>query len=64
MVSLMSYQAAGRFLTLIVKGDLAEIEKQLTPLEPLALEALPLTLEEVFLYEMEVKGYDANVIFH
>ena len=32
-----------------------------TPIQALAL---PLTLEEVFLYEMEVKGYDANVIFH
>ena len=63
-VSLMSYQAVGRFLTLIVKGNLAEIEEKLNPLRPLALEALPLTLEEVFLYEMEVKGYDANVIFH
>lgn len=63
-VSLMSYQATGRFLTLIVKGNLSEIEEKLSPLAPLALEALPLTLEEVFLYEMEVKGYDANVIFH
>ena len=62
-VSLMSYQATGRFLTLIVKGSLPEIEERLDLLEPLALEALPLTLEEVFLYEMEVKGYDANVIF-
>lgn len=63
-ISLMSYQAIGRFLTLIAKGNLEEIEERLSPLEPLALEALPLTLEEVFLYEMEVKGYDANVIFH
>lgn len=63
-VPLMSYQAAGRFLTLIVKGNLAEIEEKLSLLKPLALEALPLTLEEVFLYEMEVMGYDANVIFH
>lgn len=59
----MSYQATGRFLTLIAKGSLPEIEERLDLLEPLALEALPLTLEEVFLYEMEVKGYDANVIF-
>ena len=51
-------------MTLIAKGNLEEIEERLSPLEPLALEALPLTLEEVFLYEMEVKGYDANVIFH
>ncbi len=62
-VPLMSYQATGRFLTLIVKGSLHEIQQKLAAFEPLALEALPLTLEEVFLYEMEVKGYDANVIF-
>ena len=34
-----------------------------TKMCPAAIEAMPLTLEEVFLYEMEVKGYDAQVIF-
>ena len=35
----------------------------LAPFEPMAVERFPLTLEEIFLYEMEVEGYDANVIF-
>ena len=39
------------------------ISETLAQFEPAAVEAYPLTLEEVFLYEMEVKGYDANVIF-
>ena len=40
-----------------------EIEEKLAHFKPLAIEAMPLTLEEVFMYEMEVMGYDANVIF-
>ncbi|MEG2597376.1 MAG: ABC transporter ATP-binding protein, partial [Oscillospiraceae bacterium] len=56
-ISLLSSEVRGKFFTLIVKGTLAEIEAQFDEYQPIALEAIPLTLEEVFLYEMEVKGY-------
>ena len=60
----MAMEVRGKFFTLIVRGDLEEIQAKLAPFRPAAVEAVPLTLEEVFLYEMEVMGYDANVLFH
>ena len=59
----MALERHGKFWSLIVRGDMDSIETALAQYEPAAVEAYPLTLEEVFLYEMEVKGYDANVIF-
>jgi len=62
-LQLMSYETQGKIFTLIVKGDLEKIKEKMQKYLPAAIEAVPLSLEEVFLYEMEVKGYDAKVIF-
>ncbi|MBR6789851.1 MAG: ABC transporter ATP-binding protein [Oscillospiraceae bacterium] len=62
-LNIMAMEQRGKFWTLIVRGDMDSISETLAQFEPAAVEAYPLTLEEVFLYEMEVKGYDANVIF-
>lgn len=62
-LEIMDLEHRGKFYTLIVRGDMDSINEALAQFEPAAVEAYPLTLEEVFLYEMEVKGYDANVIF-
>ncbi len=64
VLPVMAMDVRGKFFTLIVRGSLEEIEQKLQPFNPAAVEAVPLTLEEVFLYEMEVMGYDANVLFH
>lgn len=52
----------GRMFLLTVKGDIAEIEKYIESLKPIFYEALPLTLEEVFISEMEGVGYDFSKI--
>lgn len=44
----------------IMKGSEEEIREKLQKFEPSLLDMIPLTLEEVFIYEMEVLGYDAN----
>lgn len=62
-IEIMAVERHGKFWTMIVRGEMGSIEDALAKFEPAAVEAYPLTLEEVFLYEMEVKGYDANVIF-
>ena len=62
-LNIMAAEVRGKFFTLIVRGELSEVEPGLNRWHPAAIEAMPLTLEEVFLYEMEVKGYDAQVIF-
>ena len=39
-----------------------EIAKILEEMNPIILDFLPLTLEEIFIYEMEVLGYEFNEI--
>ena len=62
-LSVMASEVRGKFFTLILRGDMEQIRQTLEQWHPVAMEIIPLTLEEVFLYEMEVKGYDAQIIF-
>ncbi|MCR5652380.1 MAG: ABC transporter ATP-binding protein [Ruminococcus sp.] len=52
----------GNLFNVTIKGDFNEIMPRLEALEPAFMEALPLTLEEVFINEMEGAGYDINNI--
>ena len=47
---------------IIVKGEIDEIKKYVAQKSPAFLDILPLTLEEIFIYEMEALGYNANGI--
>lgn len=47
----------GSVTTLIVRGDKEKSRALLQQKDPLLLELLPVTLEEVFIYEMEALGY-------
>ena len=51
------YRKSGSVTNMIIKGDHEETMKRLKNLNPLLVEMLPLTLEEVFTYEMEALGY-------
>jgi ABC-2 type transport system ATP-binding protein len=53
-----SLRHSGALHTMIIQGDGEEIERRLAAYNPPYMELLPLTLEEVFLYETEVQGYD------
>ena len=57
-LDLLNYKKVGSVATLVVKGDEEEIKKKLEELDPVVLDFLPLTLEEIFIYEMEVLGYE------
>lgn len=47
----------GRVYTIIVKGDPEKAKAELEKLHPLFLDVLPLTLEEIFIYEMGGADY-------
>ncbi len=47
----------GRVWTYIIRGTAEEVEAKFKPLSPLFMEALPLTLEEIFIYEMGGEDY-------
>ena len=57
------FKRDGRIITLTMKGDTDENEEKLKAFNPLLIERYPLTLEEIFLEEMEEKDYDFSEIF-
>ncbi len=55
--AIMHESNAGRLHTLIVRGSAEEVEAKFAPLGPVYMEALPLTLEEIFIYELGGENY-------
>ena len=47
----------GRVYTYIVRGSADEVQQQVAAVHPLFVEALPLSLEEIFIYEMGGNDY-------
>lgn len=58
----LSFKKTGSIATVIFKGDREKVEENLKKKNPIVLDFLPLTLEEIFIYEMEVIGYEFNQI--
>jgi len=54
---------AGSLLTITVRGNREEIVRKTETKAPLFYEVLPLTLEEIFISETEVAGYDIKNFF-
>ena len=57
-LEVLSTERRGRLLTLTVRGTREEIEAKLGACDPVFFECIPLTLEEIFISETEVAGYD------
>jgi len=60
--TVMDVKQNGSVFTYIVRGDGDEILSYFNSKKPLLLDVLPLTLEEVFIHEMGVHGYDRKEI--
>ena len=58
----ISFKKVGSVATMIFKGDKEEVENKLKEKNPIILDFLSLTLEEIFIYEMEVIGYEFNQV--
>lgn len=56
-MEVLSFKKKGSVATVIIKGDKEKAKKYLESLKPVILDFIPLTLEEIFIYEMEVLGY-------
>ena len=52
----------GRVLSLIIKGHQKEATEQIKALNPLFMDMLPLTLEEIFIYELGGENYGIKEI--
>ncbi|MBO5253175.1 MAG: ABC transporter ATP-binding protein [Clostridia bacterium] len=62
MFDLASLTHTGSLCTMVIRGEREDIEKKLEALSPLFSEFLSLSLEEVFIKEMEAVGYDFEEI--
>ncbi len=62
VLQVLKMQRRGKLLNLTIRGKESEILKVIEALEPIYLEALPLSLEEIFISETEVVGYDMQSI--
>ncbi len=56
-LDILSFVKQGSVANMIVRGERNKSREMIAKMDPLLLEVLPLTLEEVFLYEMESLGY-------
>lgn len=61
-LNVLSFKKTGSVATVILKGEREGYEKILEDMNPIILDFLPLTLEEIFIYEMEVLGYEFDKI--
>lgn len=61
-LDILHFEKNGSVIHIIVKGDTDTIKSKLGEKNPLVLDIIPLTLEEIFIYEMEGLGYDCTDI--
>ena len=57
-LDILKIQRRGKLLTMTVRGQEETVMNVIKSLEPIYYESLPLTLEEIFISETEVAGYD------
>lgn len=56
-LNLVSYEKSGKIVTIVAKGDAREVEKEVNKLNPILVEILPITVEEVFISKLRQLGY-------
>ena len=61
-IEILSFKKQGSIASMIVKGEKSDVDKVLSKKKPIILDYLPLTLEEIFIYQMEVLGYEFNEV--
>ena len=59
---IVNYQKSGSVVRLVVRGERDAVEEAVAEKRPVFSELVPLTLEEIFICEMEEKGYDFDAI--
>ena len=56
-MEVLNISQVGRIHTLIIRGSAVEVTNRLAVYAPILMEALPLTLEEIFIYELGGEDY-------
>lgn len=61
-LEVLTMESRGSLYTFTVRGARAEVEAFMEKLDPVFFELLPLSLEEIFISETEVQGYDVKAL--
>lgn len=61
-IDLLSLETSGSVTRIIARGDSGDIARAVRKLSPKFIDEIPLNLEEIFIYEMEVLGYDSSCL--
>jgi ABC-2 type transport system ATP-binding protein len=57
----MYFDKRGNVYMIVLKGELDDKMKQIKDTQPVLCEEIPITMEEVFVYEMEANGYGSSI---
>ena len=57
-LNVLHESVSGRVRTVIIKGDMDTIESAIAASNPVFFDMIPLTLEEIFIYEMGGAAYE------
>lgn len=61
-LEILKVEKTGSLLQMVINGNGEEIMQKISALEPIFVEIIEPTLEEIFIYEMEAEGYDTKNI--
>ena len=61
-LNILSYSQKGSVANIIIRGEREETKRALSAKSPALLDILPLSLEEVFIYEMQAIGYAFDTV--
>lgn len=59
-LDILKLEISGSIVNIVARGTVNDVSEKLEQLQPLFCEAVPMMLEEIFIYEMEAVGYDYN----
>jgi ABC-2 type transport system ATP-binding protein len=51
------FSKLGKVIKIVIKGNKDEVVSKLNKMHPIFLDVIPLNFEEMFVYEVEEKGY-------
>ena len=59
--NILNKSQLGQVYSVILNGEKEKIEKEINQYKPLVFDMIPLTLEEIFIYELGGKEYEINI---
>ena len=61
-LNILHESQSGRLRTIIVRGSAEELRRKVAAMEPAYFDVLPLSLEEIFIYELGGVNYEVKNI--